>query len=62
MCYKHNVLRYDQGEAFLTSLFRIYFGGFSALKIAPVLGTTLAQRLSGGINPRPKWHMTRKTS
>ena len=46
-------LNYDYGEGFLAGLFRIYFMGFSVVKVIPVLGATLSQRVSDGINPRP---------
>ena len=53
MCVKHNVLKlWLRPKFFLDSLFRIYFGWFPVVKVTPVLGATLAKRLSGGINPR----------
>ena len=45
---------FNQGEGFLASRYISYvFWGFPVVKVALVLVASLAQRLSGDINPRP---------
>ena len=53
MWVTHNVLQLWLRHGSLASSFRIYFWGIPVITVAPMLGATLVQRLSGCINSRP---------